>query len=80
MALPEKSFTDFFSVQPLSSLCLGGSLLLIKDNHRDTENSEVAQRKHFSGKASLDLKSKSTFREWEAQQIVIFSILQGRTT
>ena len=31
-----------FSVQPLCPLCLCGAVLL---NHRDTEDTEVAQRK-----------------------------------
>src|SRR5215213_6960198 len=34
-----------FSVQPLCALCLCGSLLLRKNNHRDTEHTEVAQRR-----------------------------------
>ena len=33
-----------FSVQPLCSLCLCGLFLLGIINHRDTENTEVAQR------------------------------------
>jgi hypothetical protein len=45
-----------FSVQPLCSLCLCGSLLLRKNNHRGTENTEVAQRRalypHLSGKVA----------------------------
>jgi len=35
---------NFFSVQPLCPLCLCG-LLFFDYNHRDTENTEVAQRK-----------------------------------
>src|SRR5215208_822146 len=34
-----------FSVQPLCALCLCGSSLLRKNNHRDTEHTEVAQRR-----------------------------------
>jgi hypothetical protein len=32
------------SVQPLCSLCLCGCCIVHSDNHRDTENTEVAQR------------------------------------
>src|SRR5215212_7506774 len=39
-----KTYT-LFSVQPLCALCLCGSLLLRKNNHRDTEHTEVAQRR-----------------------------------
>src|SRR5215208_1488133 len=37
--------SKIFSVQPLCALCLCGSLLLRKNNHRDTEHTEVAQRR-----------------------------------
>jgi hypothetical protein len=40
-------------VQPLCSLCLCGELLLELVNHRDTENTEVAQRSLV--RLSLDL-------------------------
>src|SRR5215212_3263369 len=43
-ALHEKWAYTLFSVQPLCALCLCGSLLLRKNNHRDTEHTEVAQR------------------------------------
>ena len=33
-----------FSVQPLCSLCLCGGSIPSKTHHRDTENTEVAQR------------------------------------
>ena|SRR5215208_6206855 len=44
LALHEKWEYTLFSVQPLCTLCLCGSLLLGKNNHRDTEYTEVAQR------------------------------------
>src|SRR5262245_3925935 len=34
-----------FSVQPLCPLCLRGYLMWRKRNHRDTEDTEVAQRR-----------------------------------
>ena len=34
-----------FSVQPLCSLCLCGGFILRNFNHRDTEHTEVAQRR-----------------------------------
>ena len=43
-ALLEKS-ANVFSVQPLCSLCLCGYFYQETANHRDTENTEVAQRK-----------------------------------
>src|ERR1044072_2054204 len=36
-----------FSVQPLCSLCLCGGFPVRVVNHRDTENTKVAQRKRF---------------------------------
>src|SRR5215208_6743204 len=44
-ALHEKWTCTLFSVQPLCALCLCGSSLLRKNNHRDTEHTEVAQRR-----------------------------------
>jgi len=44
-ALHKKSLHIDFSVQPLCSLCLGGVFCLEFVNHRDTENTEVAQRR-----------------------------------
>src|SRR5215213_364450 len=44
-ALHEKWAYTLFSVQPLCALCLCGSLLLRKNNHRGTEHTEVAQRR-----------------------------------
>ena len=38
---------SYFSVHPLCSLCLCGGLLLRLLNHRDTENTEGAQRRSF---------------------------------
>ena len=47
-ALHKKSLHIDFSVHPLCSLCLGGVFLLEFINHRDTENTEIAQRnRHF---------------------------------
>src|SRR3954447_1853655 len=37
-------YLSFFSVQPLRSLCLCGCIYVIFSHHRDTENTEVAQR------------------------------------
>src|SRR5215208_5221551 len=34
-----------FSVQPLCALCLGGSLLLINNNHGDTEHTGCTEKK-----------------------------------
>src|SRR5574338_601346 len=45
LALSESQATSS-SVRSLCSLCLCGSLFLRKNNHRDTENTKVAQRKH----------------------------------
>src|SRR5215216_6434686 len=45
LALHEKWAYTLFSVQPLCALCLCGSLLLRRNNHRDTEHTEVAQRR-----------------------------------
>jgi len=39
-----KVWITLFSVQPLCSLCLGGCCNSDSYNHRDTENTEVAQR------------------------------------
>src|SRR5689334_8475024 len=45
LALHEKSFSNFFSVQSLCSLCLCSCFFRTILNHRDTENTEVAQRR-----------------------------------
>src|SRR5215217_5883357 len=45
MGFARKWAYTLFSVQPLCALCLCGSLLLRKNNHRDTEHTEVAQRR-----------------------------------
>src|SRR6185369_2630691 len=42
--LAKKSLSNFFSVQPLCSLCLCGGSIRSKTHHRDTENTELAQR------------------------------------
>ena len=39
------SYNEVFSVQPPCSLCLCGVKVTRKFNHRDTENTEVAQRR-----------------------------------
>jgi len=36
---------NFFSVQPLRTLCLGGETDAAVTHHRDTEYAEVAQRR-----------------------------------
>ena len=52
------SCNHFFSVQPLCSLCLCGSLRSEINNHRDTENTEVALRR--------PLKTSTTLKLWRA--------------
>ena len=60
-AATNASLFNFFSVQPLCSLCLCGSLFFDNNNHRDTENTEVAQRRiscffnEISSSASLEM-------------------------
>ena len=58
-----KGVCPFSSVQPLRSLCLHGYFFRAIVNHRDTENTEVAQRrssKRLFGKADRQLKARST--------------------
>jgi len=47
----------FFSVQPPCCLCLCGELLLRPGNHRDTEDTEFAQRKPNKMTRTLNLKA-----------------------
>src|ERR1044072_8605541 len=64
-----RKFNCFFSVQTLCSLCLcGGSSQRIL-NHRDTENTEVAQRRSPSElRAGEQLLSKRTLLTHEFPQ------------
>src|SRR5215208_311629 len=62
LALHEKWEYTLFSVQPLCTLCLCGSLLLGKNNHRDTEYTEVAQRRETPNEVFLAQRRKESGR------------------
>jgi hypothetical protein len=49
-------------VQPLCPLCLCGELVLGQINHRDTENTEIAQRAVLTSKDELEFMSNSKIK------------------